>query len=106
VSDAVRDTSGGVVLSLHVTPKSRRPGVAGLRGDAVAIRVTAAPEKGKATAEAIERVARWLGLAPSAFTLSSGAGSRSKRLLVAGISASDLRKRIRDGLEGSGGRTG
>ena len=106
MNDAVRDTAGGVVLAVHVTPKSRRPGVNGLRGEALAVAVTAAPEKGKATAEAIERIARWLGIPPSAFTVASGAAGRSKRLRVSGISASDLRKRIRDGLGGARGRTG
>ena len=56
--------------------------------------VGAAPEGGRATAEALATVAGWLGVPGSHLTLASGAASRSKRVAVAGVTPSELRRRV------------
>lgn len=81
-------------LAVRVTPRSRKPGVTGIRNGAVVVAVAAAPERGRATSEACALVAAWLGVAPSRVTLAAGATSRSKRLRIDGFSAADLRKRL------------
>ena len=92
--DPVIETNEGAVLRIKVTPKARKPGVLGSRAGWIAVAVTAAPERGKATEEAVARITGWLGLRPSAARLVSGAASRDKRLIFPGLTASDLRKRL------------
>ena len=70
----------------------------GVAAGHLTVGVGAAPEGGKATAEAIEAVAEWLGLAPSRLELVSGRASRSKRLRVRGETVEDLRRRVAEAL--------
>ena len=56
--------------------------------------VGAAAEGGRATAEALATVAGWLGVPGSHLTLASGAASRSKRVVVAGVTAGELSRRV------------
>jgi uncharacterized protein (TIGR00251 family) len=79
----------GCVLVVWVVPGARRTEIVGRHGDALRIRVTAPPEKGKAN-RAVQRL-----LAASFGTrvaLLSGAGSRRKRYLLEGL---DLRAATR-----------
>lgn len=82
----------GLSLRIRVTPGARRSEVVGLHGDAaggqaLAVRVTAPPEKGRATTAAIETLARALGLAPSRLSLKCGGRSRTKIIAVSGDGA-------------------
>ena len=84
-----RPGRGGLLLSVRVTPRSRRDEVAGLHtasGGAVslAVKVTAVPDKGRANKAVIETLARAAGLPKSAFTIVSGETDRNKTLLVTG----------------------
>jgi uncharacterized protein YggU (UPF0235/DUF167 family) len=104
--DPVTESAAGPILRIRVTPRARRPGVVAARAGALLVSVSAAPEKGRATREAIERVASWLGIKASAVRLHSGATARDKRLLVEGLSASDLRKRVDSALRDGGVEAG
>lgn len=57
----------------------------GRLGDAIKVRVAAAPEDGAANRELTEFVAGALGLAKSAVTLVAGLASRDKVLIVEGV---------------------
>jgi uncharacterized protein (TIGR00251 family) len=76
----------GVELRVKAQPKSRRPGVGGLAPDGAALRVavTEAPEDGRANRAVCAAVAQALRVAPSAVSLTQGAGSRLKTLRIAG----------------------
>jgi uncharacterized protein len=68
-----------------VTPRAARVGIRGVeidaRGDAwLALRVTAAPESGKANAETIRLLARHLDVAPRDLSVVRGASGRRKVL--------------------------
>jgi uncharacterized protein (TIGR00251 family) len=69
-----------------VTPKSPRPGVAGWRGGELQVRVSVAPEKGKANAEVCSVVADALGVPKSRVSVVRGATSRHKELEIEGVS--------------------
>jgi uncharacterized protein len=89
----------GVRLSIRVTPRSARSGVQGIEQGAdgqpyLAVRVQAAPEGGKANAEAIKLLARRWGVAAHDLRLVSGGGSRRKVLELAGP-ADQLAARLR-----------
>jgi uncharacterized protein YggU (UPF0235/DUF167 family) len=66
------------ILTVKAQPRSRAPGVEETGPDAFRVRVRAAPERGRANEEILERLAAHLGVAPSRLTLVRGAGSSCK----------------------------
>lgn len=75
--------TGPVRVAIHVRPNSARPWVGGAHDGALVVRVAAAPERGAATAAALQAVADALGLPPRAVTLVGGRTSRRKVVEVA-----------------------
>lgn len=67
-------------IPVHVTPKSSRNEVGGWRGGELLVRVTVAPEDGKANTAVRRMVAKALGVAVSAVTVVTGATARHKLL--------------------------
>jgi uncharacterized protein YggU (UPF0235/DUF167 family) len=65
-------------LSVKAQPRSKAPGVEDLGGDRFRVRVRAAPDKGRANAEIVERLAAYLKVPPSRLTLLRGATSSQK----------------------------
>ena len=106
VGDVVEDGRDGPVLRLRVRPRSSRRGVLGVSAGMLSVGVAAAPEGGKATAEAMKAVASWLGLAPSRLRLISGATSRSKRVLVSGETPTGVRAMVAERLAAGRGSEG
>jgi uncharacterized protein YggU (UPF0235/DUF167 family) len=66
------------ILTVKAQPRSRAPGVEETGPDAFRVRVRAAPERGRANEEILERLAAHLGVAPSRLRLVRGAGSSCK----------------------------
>ena len=81
-------------LAVRVIPRASKPGVAGMRADAVLVRIAAAPVDGAANAELVDTLARALELPRRAITIIAGAASRSKRVRVDGLTREDARKRL------------
>ncbi len=81
-------TQDGVRLRLKVRPQARRERIDGIvpdrDGEALSISVNAAPEDGKANAAVIALLAKALGVAKSAISVTQGATARRKTLHVAG----------------------
>jgi uncharacterized protein (TIGR00251 family) len=71
-------------LRLHVVPGASRAGVVGRYGDGWKVRVTAAPERGKANEAVVRLVAATLGLPRAAVTIVSGHAASEKTVEVAG----------------------
>lgn len=94
LSSVVEQTREGAVLRVRVRPRAPRDAVLGPRGGALRVEVRAVPERGKANEATVRTVASWLRLPASAVSLASGGSARDKRILVPGVSASDLRRRI------------
>jgi uncharacterized protein (TIGR00251 family) len=91
--EVTADAEGSVVAVL-AHPGAKRNGVLGERAGSVRVAVTVPPDKGKANA-AIERVlADCLGCKVAQVRLVSGATSRHKRFLVAGVGVVELRERL------------
>ena len=91
---AVRTTSEGAVISVHVQPKASRTQCAGLHGGAIKIRVAAPPSDGAANEELCRFLARACGLPLSAVEILNGASGRQKRVLVRGRSAEQVRAQL------------
>lgn len=74
----LRTTPKGQFLDVKATPKAAREQIAGIRNGALLVKVTAAPEKGKANAAVMALLAREIGIPKSAFELVSGDTDRNK----------------------------
>ena len=80
-----------MILCVRAQPRSSRAGLDGLIGDAVRVRIRSAPVDGKANKELVETLADAFGLPKSAVSFRSGETSKTKRLLLKGLSAAALR---------------
>ncbi|MES1943165.1 hypothetical protein PC39_03542 [Salinisphaera sp. PC39] len=79
-------------LKLKVVPGARRDEIAGWLGDALKVRVSAPPEKGKANAAVIALLAARLGVPERDVHLVSGAGAPRKTVEIDGVTPDDLRR--------------
>jgi len=84
-----RYSHGGVHLRVRVTPKSPRNEISSLYQAAdgslsLAVKVTAAPDKGKANSAVVEVLAKALKVPKSRFSIVSGETNRNKVVFVAG----------------------
>ena len=94
----------GLRVALKVTPKAARAGISGTATDAAGqvalkVRVTEAPEGGKANAAVVKLLAKAWKLPKSALMITAGAKDRRKTLLVAG-DPDELAPRLRAWLAG------
>jgi uncharacterized protein len=81
-------------LSIRLQPRARRNEVAGERGGAIVIRVTAPPVDGKANAALCAFVAEAAGVAPSKVSVVRGLTSRDKLVRVDGADEMALRRAL------------
>ncbi|HYR51719.1 MAG TPA: DUF167 domain-containing protein [Candidatus Dormibacteraeota bacterium] len=82
-------------LKLRVTPKSRADEIVGMREDgALHVRVSAAPESGKANRAVLRLLREKLGLPGGTVRLKAGASSRDKWVELDGIDAAELTRRL------------
>ncbi|SPN73617.1 hypothetical protein,hypothetical protein,conserved hypothetical protein,Uncharacterised ACR, YggU family COG1872 [Chlamydia serpentis] len=70
------------VLQVKVTPKARENKIMGFDGEILKVRVTEAPEKGRANDAVISLLAKTLSLPRRDVTLISGESSRNKKFLL------------------------
>ena len=85
------ETPEGIVLNVRAQPRSSKAGIDGLWGDdAVKVRIRSAPVDGKANKELIETLADAFGLPKSSVSFKGGETSKTKRILLRGLSSSFL----------------
>ena len=70
------------ILSVKVQPRSKAPGVEKLPDGSFRVRVQAAPDRGRANREVLERLAGFLDVPPSRLSIVRGEGSSSKWIKV------------------------
>lgn len=90
----IRDRPTGVELDVRVIPRARKTEVAGLRDEAVLIRLAAPPVEGAANDALVAFVADWLAVPRRAVHILSGERSRRKRLSIDGATADLVRARL------------
>jgi uncharacterized protein (TIGR00251 family) len=78
-------------LVIRVQPRAKRSEVAGERGGAVVIRVSAPPIDGKANAAVCRLIAERVGVPKSAVRIVRGESSRDKVVQIDGLSTDDAR---------------
>ena len=90
----ITPTADGVRFTIHVQPRSSRPGVDGVHGTALNVRVGAAPVDGAANEAVIDVLIEALNVSRRAVSIVSGHTSRTKVVEVDGISADTIRELI------------
>lgn len=74
-----------MTIDVRVIPRAGKSGVAGKRGDALLVRLNAAPVDGAANAELIDVLSDVLDVPKRAVSIVAGARSRQKRVHIEGI---------------------
>ncbi len=82
------------MLRVHVRPGASRPGLSGLHGGTVAVRVGARPVGGAANREVLAVLAAALHVGASMLEVASGARGREKRVRVHGLSPEVVQARL------------
>lgn len=90
------DTPAGVRLAVRVVPRAGRTAVAGTRGDALLVRLAAAPVDGAANDALVAYLASLLDRPKRDVTIVSGHASRDKRVAIAGVAAAGIAARLSD----------
>ena len=81
-------------LHFRVSPGAGRSAVVGRRGDTWKLRVTAAPERGRANASVVELLAASLDLRRPDVRIVSGATSRDKVVELVGLTHEEVERRL------------
>jgi len=84
-----------MTFKVKVHPRANKNAITGEVGDALKVAITAPPVEGKANEACIEFFAKLLKVPRSSVSIASGQTSRNKVIRVAGISAEEVRQRLR-----------
>jgi uncharacterized protein len=84
-------------LRLRVVPGSAQPGIVGRYGDAWKVRVTAAPQRGRANEAVLDLLAETLSVPRSDVRLVAGHGARDKVVELHGIAEDETVRRLSGG---------
>jgi uncharacterized protein (TIGR00251 family) len=92
---SVHDSPEGASFAVRVHPRARKNAITGELGDALKVSLTAPPVDGQANAACIGFFAKLLKVPRSSVTIASGQSSRNKVIRVAGLSAEEVRQRLK-----------
>jgi uncharacterized protein len=81
-------------LKVRVIPRAGRTGFAGRRGEAVLVRLAAAPVDGAANDALIAFLAEQIGCARRDIAIVTGTRSRDKRVQIDGLTDAELERRV------------
>jgi uncharacterized protein (TIGR00251 family) len=84
----------GATIDLRVQPRASRNEIGEVYDGALRLRVTAPPVEGAANAAVVDLLAQRLGTRKSDLEILRGDRGRTKRVLVRGMSADDVMKRL------------
>jgi uncharacterized protein (TIGR00251 family) len=88
-------SSGDVLLPVAVQPRASRNAVAGLRGGALKVQLTAPPVEGAANDACLRFLADLLGLRRARLSIVKGTKARHKLIRIADISIEEIRARLK-----------
>ena len=88
------EDSDGCIVTVRVVPRASRNGVSGAIGDAIKVRITAAPVDGAANAALLKFMAKALGVRSRDIEIISGHSSRTKRVRIRGLEGSQVQSRL------------
>jgi uncharacterized protein len=82
-------------FAVKVQHRAKKNAITGKVGDALKLSLTAPPTDGKANQACVEFLAKLLKVSRSSVTIAAGHASRNKVIRVAGLSAQEIRERLR-----------
>jgi uncharacterized protein (TIGR00251 family) len=91
----IRQAGGTVEFTVKVVPRSSKTILAGVLGDMLKIKLSAAPEKGKANELLIEFLAETMGIKKNTVKITSGLSSQVKTIQIKGISVEALFEKLK-----------
>ncbi len=83
-------------FDVRVIPRAPQEGFGGIRGSAVVVRLSAPPVENAANEALIKMLSEALNVPTSDLAIISGHHSRNKTLRVVGLSAAELKQRLRE----------
>jgi uncharacterized protein len=92
---AIHNSPNGVTFAVKLHPRAKKNAITGEVGDAFKLALTAPPVDGKANDACIDFFAKLLKVARSSVTIAAGQTSRNKVIRVAGLSAEEVRLRLK-----------
>lgn len=84
----------GVLLPIRAKPRAKRAGLLGTREGALLVGVTTPPEKGKANRAILHVLAQALRVPKSSLEIVQGETRREKVVLLRGLSAGEVLRRL------------
>jgi len=91
----IRESGDGVSFAVKVHPRAKKDAITGEIGDAIKLSLTTPPVEGRANEACIEFFAKLLKVPRSSVSIASGLSSRNKVIRIAGVSADDVRDRLK-----------
>lgn len=91
----IRESGDGVSFAVKVHPRAKKDAITGEIGDAIKLSLTTPPVEGRANEACIEFFAKLLKVPRSSVSIASGLSSRNKVIRIAGLSADDVRDRLK-----------
>jgi len=79
---------------IKVVPASSRTALAGVLDGMLKLKITTAPEKGKANKNVIAFLAKKLGVKKRAVAITAGAGNTVKQICIMSIMVEDIRRKL------------
>ena len=83
-----------MTLRVRVQPRAGRDAIAGERGGALLVKVSAPPVEGAANAAVAKLLGRALGVAASGVSILRGESGRDKLVRVEGLSGAEVARRL------------
>ncbi|MCX7590692.1 MAG: DUF167 domain-containing protein [Kiritimatiellae bacterium] len=80
------------ILTVRLVPRAARDEVVGTTGDALKIRLRAAPVEGRANEALTAFLADRIGIGRSRISIAAGHHSRNKRVAIEGVTVEEVRR--------------
>jgi hypothetical protein len=91
----MRETASGVSFTVRLQPKAKKTALVAELDGALKVAVTAPPIEGRANEALIRFLAELLKVARSSVTIAAGASSRNKVIRIEGLTAEQVRSRLK-----------
>ncbi|MFA6185751.1 MAG: DUF167 domain-containing protein [Phycisphaerae bacterium] len=91
----ISQTPNGIIFGVKVVPAGSKTSIEGIYGDMLKVKLSAAPEKGKANEALIEFLAEKLGVKRKFVKIVSGQTSKVKQVAVEQMSQQEFFERIK-----------
>ena len=90
MSAGVREVPGGITFDVKAQPGSSKNEVKGYKDGVLRVKITAAPDKGKANRELEDFLSSFFGVKKSCVEIIKGEKSRDKSVRISGLTKKDF----------------